>query len=62
MKYTLYLTDKDPANNMTIECSTGQEAAKYKNKALEQGYKVEVKGEKHDERATNRVQRPTARN
>ena len=44
MKYTLELTDKDPANNMTIHCKDSKEAVEYKRKAIEQGYKVKVKG------------------
>ena len=46
MKYTLELTDKDPANNMTAECDNAKEALEYKRKAIEQGFKVTVKGEK----------------
>ncbi len=49
MKYTLYLTDKDPANNMTIHCKDSKEAVEYKRKAIEQGYKVTVKGERHEQ-------------
>lgn len=43
MKYTLYLTDKDPANNMTIHCKDSKEAVEYKRKAQKMGFKVEVK-------------------
>ena len=49
MKYTLELTDKDPANNMTAECDNAKEALEYKRKAIEQGFKVTVKGEKKHE-------------
>lgn len=46
MKYILELTDKNPVNNMTIECDNAKEAVEYKRKAMEQGYKVKVKGER----------------
>lgn len=46
MKYTLYLTDKDPANNMTITCDNATEAVEYKRKARKMGFEVTVKGEK----------------
>ena len=46
MKYTLYLTDKNPINNMTIHCKDSKEAVEYKRKAIEQGFQVKVKGEK----------------
>ena len=49
MKYILYLTDKDPANNMTIECETAQEVLEHKRKAIEQGFQVTVKGEKNEQ-------------
>jgi len=45
-KYILELRDKDPQNDIEIECSTAQEATDYKNKAIEQGYKVTVRKEK----------------
>ena len=48
MKYTLYLTDKDPANNTTIECDNSTEAVEYKRKAQKMGFKVTVKGERHE--------------
>lgn len=44
-KYILYLKHKKPGNNMKLECTTAQEAAKYKRKAIKQGYLVEVKKE-----------------
>lgn len=45
-KYILELRDKDPQNDIEIECNTAQEATEYKNKAIEQGYKVAVRKEK----------------
>lgn len=45
-KYILELRDKDPQNDMELECSTAQEATEYKRKAIEQGYKVHVRKEK----------------
>jgi len=45
-KYILQLRDKDPQNNMELECSTAQDATDYKNKAIEQGYEVDVRKEK----------------
>lgn len=45
-KYILELRDKDPQNDMELECSTAQEATEYKRKAIEQGYKVKVRKEK----------------
>ena len=48
MKYTLELTDKDPANNMTAECDNAKEALEYKRKAQKMGFQVKVKGEKHE--------------
>lgn len=55
MKYILELTDKDPANNMTVECDNATEAVEYKRKAQKMGFKVTVKGERHDERRFDRV-------
>lgn len=50
-KYILMLRHKTPGNNMKLECSTAQEAAAYKRKAIKQGYQVEVKKEgEHGER------------
>lgn len=49
MKYTLYLEDKEPANNMTIECKDSKEAVEYKRKAIKQGFKVSIKGEKNEQ-------------
>lgn len=46
MKYTLELTDKDPINNMTVECDNATEAVEYKRKAQKMGFEVKVKGEK----------------
>lgn len=45
-KYILELRDKDPQNDIELECSTAQEATEYKNKAIEQGYEVKVRKEK----------------
>lgn len=45
-KYILELRDKDPQNDIELECSTAQEATEYKRKAIEQGYKVMVRKEK----------------
>lgn len=45
-KYILELRDKDPQNDMELECSTAQEATEHKRKAIEQGYKVHVRKEK----------------
>lgn len=45
-KYILELIDKDPQNDIELECSTAQEATEYKRKAIEQGYKVTVRKEK----------------
>jgi len=42
-KYILNLTAKNLKNNVAFECSTAQEAAKYKRDAEMQGYKVEVR-------------------
>ena len=44
-KYILELRNKDPQNDMELECSTAQEATDYKNKAIEQGYEVKVRKE-----------------
>ena len=49
MKYTLYLTDKDPVNNMTIHCKDSKDAVEYKRKAQKMGFKVTVKGERHEQ-------------
>jgi hypothetical protein len=45
-KYILEIRDKDPQNDIELECSTAQEATDYKNKAIEQGYEVKVRKEK----------------
>lgn len=45
-KYILELRDKDPQNDMELECSTAQEATEYKRKAIEKGYKVQIRKEK----------------
>lgn len=45
-KYILSLTTKNPQDNMVFECSTAQEATEYKRKAIEQGYKVQIRKEK----------------
>lgn len=45
-KYILELRDKDPQNDIELECSTAQEATEYKRKAIEQGYKVQIRKEK----------------
>ena len=45
-KYILELRDKDPQNDMKLECSTAQEATEYKRKAIEQGYEVQIRKEK----------------
>lgn len=45
-KYILHLEDKDPINNMTIECDNATEAVEYKRKAQKMGFEVRVKGEK----------------
>ena len=45
-KYILELRDKDPQNDMELECNTAQEATEYKRKAIEQGYEVKVRKEK----------------
>jgi len=42
-KYILELRDKDPQNDIEIECNTAQDAARYKRKAINQGYKVEIR-------------------
>lgn len=56
MKYILTLVDPiNPDNNMTLECTTAQEAKEYKVKAKKQGYIVTVKGEKYDERENQRI-------
>lgn len=41
-KYILHLIDKDPVNNQTIPCSSGQEVLFYKNKAIKMGFQVKV--------------------
>lgn len=41
-KYILQLIDKDPVNNQTIPCSSGQEVLFYKNKAIKMGFQVKV--------------------
>lgn len=41
-KYILHLIDKDPVNNQTIPCSSGQEVIFYKNKAIKMGFQVKV--------------------
>ena len=43
MKYILSLTDKNPQNNMVIECEDEEEMNKYYKMAKLQGYKIEVK-------------------
>jgi len=43
MKYILSLTDKNPQNNMVIECEDEEEMNKYYKMAKQQGYKVVVK-------------------
>ena len=45
-KYILELRDRDPQNDIELECTTAQEATEYKRKAIEQGYKVTVRKEK----------------
>lgn len=45
-KYILRLTAEEPENDMELECSTAQEATEYKRKAIEQGYKVQIRKEK----------------
>lgn len=45
-KYILDLRDKDPQNDMELECSTAQEAIEYKRKAIENGYDVNIRKEK----------------
>ena len=42
-KYKLHLIDKDPKNNITIECDNASEAVEYKYKARKQGYKVTIR-------------------
>ena len=43
MRYILSLTDKNPQNNMVLECDDEAEKAKYLRMATLQGYKVTVK-------------------
>ena len=43
VKYILSLTDKNPQNNMVIECEDEEEMNKYYKMAKQQGYKVVVK-------------------
>ena len=45
MKYILELTDKNPINNMTIECDNAKEAVEYKRKARKMGFVVTTKRE-----------------
>ena len=45
-KYILRLASEDPQNDIELECSTAQEATEYKRKAIEQGYKVQIRKEK----------------
>lgn len=45
-KYILELKAEDPQNDIELECSTAQEATEYKRKAIEQGYKVQIRKEK----------------
>lgn len=41
-RYTLYVKDTNPENNMTIECSDKDDLAHYASSCIKQGY-VEVK-------------------
>lgn len=43
MKYILSLTEKNPQNNMVLECADEEEMNKYYKMAIQQGYKVTVK-------------------
>ena len=55
MKYILELTDKNPENNTTVTFNIAQDVIDFKKKAIEQGFKVTVKGEKHEERGPRRL-------
>jgi hypothetical protein len=48
MKYILSLTDKNPQNNMVLECEDEEEMNKYYMMAIQQGYKVTVREEPDD--------------
>lgn len=45
-KYILELIDKNPANNMTIECDNATEVVEYKRKAQKMGFEIRVKEER----------------
>jgi len=45
MKYILSLTDRNPQNNMVLECDDEEEMNKYYKMAIQQGYKVTIKEE-----------------
>lgn len=45
-KYIMELRDKDPQNDIELECETAQEVLHWKHKAEDQGYKVTVRREK----------------
>lgn len=40
--YILHLIDKNPVNNQTILCSSGQEVLFHKNEAMKRGFQVKV--------------------
>ena len=41
-RYILHLIDKDPVNNQTIPCSSGQEVLFCKKEAMKKGFQVKV--------------------
>jgi len=50
-KYILSLTAKKPQDSMVFECSTAQEAVKFKWEAEMQNYKVKVRKEKRNDQS-----------
>ena len=42
MKYLIFATDKDPENNISIECDGISDLVEYTQKCVQQGYMVIV--------------------